>query len=206
MQGSDWAIVFATLLGPVLAVQAQKWVESLREYRNRQMWVFSTLMATRAAQLHPDHVRALNMIEMAFYGRRPFGLFRWQTKAERAVVDAWYEYLDDLGLAADQIDVARRMNLFVTLLATMASAVGLRFDRMQITKSVYFPIAHGEQEREQNAIRRLLIGVLSGETPLKMDVTSLPVIQEALDAQLELHRKAASALSDGALKVEVKAQ
>jgi hypothetical protein len=67
MTTSDWAIVSATLLGPILAVQAQKWLERWRDYRNRKMWVFQTLMATRAARLEAEHVRALNMIDLVFY-------------------------------------------------------------------------------------------------------------------------------------------
>jgi hypothetical protein len=201
MVSSDWAIVLATLAGPVLAVQAQKWVEGVREYRNRKLWVFSTLMATRAARLSLDHVRALNMIEMAFYGRRVFGV-RHQKKSEREVVDAWYDYLDDLGVDPNQIDITRRTNLFIGLLFKMAADVGLRFDRMQITKSVYMPVAHGEAEMQEQELRRRALDVFSGTSPLKMEVTSFPVDPNALAAQIELQQKMSGALEDGALKIK----
>ncbi|MGZ7172458.1 DUF6680 family protein [Burkholderia gladioli] len=64
----------ATLLGPVLAVQAQKWVERAREATNRKQSVFTTLMATRQSRVSIDHVRALNSIDLAFYGRRVLGV------------------------------------------------------------------------------------------------------------------------------------
>ena len=52
-KGADIAIVVATLLGPVLAVQAQKWLERGREITQRRAWIFRTLMATRATNLSP---------------------------------------------------------------------------------------------------------------------------------------------------------
>lgn len=37
---SDILTIIALLVGPVLAVQAQKWVERVREAKNRREWVF----------------------------------------------------------------------------------------------------------------------------------------------------------------------
>jgi hypothetical protein len=96
---SDWLIVAATIAGPVLAVQAQKWIERFRERRGRKLWVFQQLLATRAARLSADHVQALNMIDLVFYGSYFFGIHR-RSKGEQAVIDAWREYLDQLGTRA----------------------------------------------------------------------------------------------------------
>ena len=67
----DWSIAIiaaATLLGPVLAVQAQKWLERGRAIKERRLTIFRTLMATRAAMLSPSHVEALNAVPVDFYG------------------------------------------------------------------------------------------------------------------------------------------
>jgi hypothetical protein len=77
------AIMFATVMGPILAVQAQKIIERHREKRHRQIWIFRTLMATRAAALSAGHVEALNAVPIEFY----------RTKK---IVDSWKEYLDYL--------------------------------------------------------------------------------------------------------------
>jgi hypothetical protein len=55
---SDWVIAGCTLLGPVLAVQAQKWVEGFREKKARRLTIFRTLMTTRAMVLNPNYVEA----------------------------------------------------------------------------------------------------------------------------------------------------
>jgi len=59
MQVSEILIVCATVVGPILAVQAQKAVERARERRGRKAWLFHSLMATRAARVSPEHVQAL---------------------------------------------------------------------------------------------------------------------------------------------------
>jgi hypothetical protein len=203
MEGKDWAIIFATLGGPILAVQAQKWIEGLREYRQRKMWVFTTLMATRGARLHLDHVRALNMIETAFFGRRAFGI-RFQRKTERTVCNEWQEYLADLSLDIAQVNWPRRDGLFVDLLMSIATDVGFDFDRNHITQSVYSPFAHGEAEYEQTMLRKAMLEVVNGRVALKMNIEKFPFVQAAVDAQVDLQQKLAAALADGALVVEVK--
>lgn len=205
---NELAIIVATLLGPILAVQAQKAVERARERHSRKSWVFHQLMATRAARVSAEHVQALNMIDLAFYGNRVLGSHR-RSKSEQAVIDAWREYHDHLNTKAD--DEALRIwhvngdELFTNLLFSMAENVGYKFDRVQLKKGAYSPIAHGELEDQQKALRNLTIGVLSGELPLKMEVTSLPLHEEALKSQLELQSKLSSALDGrGALSVVVK--
>lgn len=91
MTVSDWMIIAATLCGPILAVQAQKAIEAARESRGQKSWVFHQLMATRAARVSPQHVQALNTIDLTFYGRRRF---RGRSEQEQAVLDRWKEYHD----------------------------------------------------------------------------------------------------------------
>jgi hypothetical protein len=201
------SIIVATLLGPILAVQAQKAVERARERHNRKAWVFHTLMATRAARVSADHVQALNMIDLVFYGRRILGIHR-RSKTESAVLDAWHEYLDHLNTKYEKENLslwaAKGDELFVNLLFALAVDVGFRFDRVQLKKGAYSPIAHGEFEFEQQQLRKLAIDLLSGEQPLRMEVTGFPINKEALKSQLDLQAKLAAALEGrGRLSVEV---
>jgi hypothetical protein len=65
----DWsaaAIVVATVMGPILAVQAQKYLERHQDRRKAKDTIFRVLMSTRASRLSAQHVQALNGIEMAF--------------------------------------------------------------------------------------------------------------------------------------------
>ncbi len=204
----DWLVVAATIAGPILAVQAQKWVERLRERRHRKLWVFQQLMATRAARVSADHVQALNMIDLVFYGSYFFGIHR-RSKTEHTVIDAWREYHDHLNTKFDKeaapVWNTRTDELFTNLLFAIAKDVHFKFDRVQLKKGVYSPQAHDELELEQRLIRKLILKLLSGENALKMAVTSLPVDEEALKAQVATSKALSEALSGkGTLTVTVK--
>ena len=92
---SEWIMVGAVSVAPLLAVQVQKYLEILRERRSRKVNVFQTLMATRAARVSAAHVQALNMIDIEFYGRRIFW-FVFRTRSEKGILEAWKIYLDHL--------------------------------------------------------------------------------------------------------------
>jgi len=167
------AIVFATIIGPILAVQAQKWVETLRERRGRKLGVFQTLMATRAARTSPDHVKALNMLDLVFYGTRILGKPR-RTTTEQTVLDAWHEYLDHLNTKFDPASLAvwsaNGDELFTNLLFAIAADVHFKFDRVQLKKGAYSPMAHSNLETEQTAIRKQLLQLLGGERALNVHI------------------------------------
>ena len=65
---TDILTILAVFLAPVVAVQVQKWLEVFREQRARKLWIFKTLMATRAATVSQEHVQALNMIDWSSGG------------------------------------------------------------------------------------------------------------------------------------------
>jgi hypothetical protein len=208
LETKDWLVILATIAGPILAVQAQKWVERLRERHNRKLRVFERLMATRAARLSAEHVQALNMIDLVFYGSYFFGIHR-RSKTEQVVIDAWREYLDQLSTrAADAAAVsvwnARNDELFINLLFAIAKDVHYKFDRVQLKKGAYSPQAHGDLELEQNMIRKLVLKLLSGENALKMDVASFPADENALKTQLAANKALSDALTGkGTLNVTI---
>ncbi|MDN7544776.1 DUF6680 family protein [Burkholderia cenocepacia] len=170
---SDWAIVAATLAGPVLAVQAQKWVERAREKGLRKNQVFQALMATRANRVDPEHVRALNLIDLVFYGRQNRGRAT-RSKAEQAVIDAWHEYHDHLNTeipedaAAGAAFFASREELFVNLLAAMAAERRYLFDRVRLKKGGYTPMAHGKADELRAQVLMGAAEVLAGKTPIRV--------------------------------------
>lgn len=199
--------VLALLLGPVFAVQAQKYLDAIKERGNRKGWVFHLLMASRANRLSTDHVTALNSIDLVFFGRR---VIRWiyRTEAEEKVLTEWHEYLDHLSTPAKEDQAsqdawnARGQELFIDLLVAMATERGFVFDRVQIAKGVYFPTAHGDLDLEQRLLRRLGVRLLAGETRLKMDVMSMPSDPQAVTAGKQLRDGLLDALSGkGALHV-----
>jgi hypothetical protein len=110
------------------------------------------------------------MIDLTFYG----GGQRKRSKKDQQVLDAWKEYLDHLYITrpTDQSSAinwdARRDDLFFDLLDVTAQNVGYSFDKVQIKRGAYSPVAHGVWEQDLLKIRTSLLGVLSGNPPLKI--------------------------------------
>ena len=206
---SEWVIIFATLMGPILAVQAQKFLEGLREHRNGKLWVFRTLMTTRRQRVSIDHVRALNMIDVSFYGIRVC-FKHWQTRAEKKVAGAWKGYLDNLTTETEGWPEARlevlwsdREKLFSALLVAIAASVDFNFDELHIRKAGYIPIAHSDTEIKQQQLLDSAVGVLQGRQTLKMDVVSFPPNEQTAAAHRQMISQLVAASKDGVLKVSV---
>jgi hypothetical protein len=83
MNVDTWAVVFATIIGPVAAVFITRWNDHRREARDRLLHVYRTLMATRRVAISEEHVAAINLIEVDFHGVKP-------------VIEAWSAYLTHL--------------------------------------------------------------------------------------------------------------
>ena len=78
----------AVFIGPIVAVRLTRYLDNKKEARERRLWIFKTLMATRATTLSPHHIEALNRIDLEFDGK---------SLGDREVIDAWKAYLDLLG-------------------------------------------------------------------------------------------------------------
>jgi hypothetical protein len=163
---TEWINISAIILGPILAVQAQRVVESIRERQNGRRAIFHELMATRASRVSPSHVRALNMIDLAFQG-------------QPSVLEVWKGYLDHLNsgssIPQDDANAAARMQawfdrgeiLLNDLLYEMSRVVRYKFDRVQLRRAIYAPIAITQSEADWELIRKRLAVVLSSEELLR---------------------------------------
>jgi Family of unknown function (DUF6680) len=157
VNASQWIMVAAMLLGPILAVQIQKFLEASRELRRTRMNLFHTLMQTRGNRLDPAHVQALNSIDLLFH-------------KDKKVVDAWRIYHDhltslDRSSSDAQLDqwVKRDEDYLVELLAALSRVLGYDFDTVRLKRAIYAPRAHAEHQSDSEMIRRSLADILSGK-------------------------------------------
>ncbi|AMU07319.1 hypothetical protein A2T82_13920 [Burkholderia cenocepacia] len=173
MTDGEWVIAFATLAGPIVAIQLQKYLERRSQKLERKLRVFHMLMATRGAQLSADHANALNQIDIVFYGVVSKGSAK-RTKTEQTVLDRWHEYHDTLSAAvpttpdAQQAFFNSRHEQFVTMLEAMAVDLDYHFDRVQLKKGGYWPSIHGEATFAQVDLIKSAADVFSGRKPLKI--------------------------------------
>ena len=158
------AVIFATLVGPILAVQIQKLLEIRRALLERKLTVLRTLMTQRFA-LSSTNVEAFNSVPIEFYG-------------EADILNAWRAYLAHMGVnpastVAGQWE-ATRVDLYFALLKKMAEHLKYKFDFVQLKNDFYSPQLHGDVEQDQATIRRGLADVLSGKSAMPMDVRNFP--------------------------------
>ena len=199
------ATIFATLVGPILAVQAQKALEFARERQNRKVWVFTQLMMTRQQRLSPDHVRALNLIDVTFYGHKVFGLFQRRSKADEEVINAWKTYRTRLFAKPNDMSLelwgSKHTESFFTLLKTMAIATGYKFGDAELETSSYAPQAYANREAQEETIRDLALKVLKGDQALTLNVAAFPEPTDASRALQSAIAKLGSAVDDAGIKV-----
>ena len=157
-----WLVIAAVILGPILALWAQRYSERRREERSRKLWLFRELMATRTIRLSGRHVEALNHIDLEFDPNK---------KADAKVLAAWKMYLDVLSdtPTEDAQRAARyekREECFVDLMWEIGQHLGFSFDKIAIKRGAYSPIAHGELEDDQMLIRKGIVELLTGKRAL----------------------------------------
>jgi hypothetical protein len=141
-----WAIVAATGLGPIVAVAITLWRTEVTSKYNRRVHVFRTLMATRRVGISPDHVNALNLVEVDYYGC---------DKVEAA----WSEYKDHLNNSGKPEDDAWRETkekLLAKLLFEIAAVLGFNIPAIDIFKGGYAPLGWAHREYRQLAAMEYL--------------------------------------------------
>lgn len=170
--------ILAIVVGPVAAVLVARIHDKNNEEKERKLQIFRILFFTRAESLSRDHVAALNRIDLEFKNQGK----------DKAVINAWKEYLDHLGLGARIPDHAhifqheqwytKCQELHVNLLYEMGRVVGYDFDKTHIKNSAYSPQLYGNTEKEQTQLRRLLLEVLEGKRPIPLEEFSRAPTEE----------------------------
>lgn len=166
---SDWLVIAAIIIAPILAVQIQKFIESRKFLKERKMHVFRTLMSTRATPLSPLHVEALNMIDIVFH-------------KDKRIVDAWKLLLDNFAnYPKDPKDstyqtrlsasTEKSNELLTDLLYEMAKSLNYDFDKVHLKRGAYIPKGYADFELEQNFIRRSLVELFLGQKSIPINIT-----------------------------------
>jgi hypothetical protein len=153
----EWLTVVAILLGPVLALAAQRVLDRMREKRQNRLRLFMALMSTRAAQLSPAHVQALNSIDV---------VFNTESKEDRDIRAAWRNVLQHMNVGTElpPADWPDRLNdLKADLYLVMGKAVGYTYTIDYLKRAIYSPRGYTDAEQDQIALRQALTKAVTQE-------------------------------------------
>jgi hypothetical protein len=177
--GMAWAIVFATLFGPIFAVLISLWRERRTALYNRRLQVFRTLMATRKVGVSAEHVTALNMVEVDFYKCA-------------TVESAWQHYKTHLDVhtdtpAADAAWMEERETRLAKLLCAIGAVLDFKIPAIEIFKGGYAPKGWMIREGRQMAALEYLNALSSGTKAVPVEITSPPAPKKASEPTSHVH-------------------
>ncbi len=181
----EWITILAIVVGPLLAVLITVWLERRRRDYERRHNVFRSLMKTRRTWANPEHVEALNLVEIEFHGysyvlekyRELIGYFETGLARRDDETDARYA----------ERQAERHSNLLSALLLAMSKHLGYGHNQFEILRGGYSPILHGQIEEEQTKIRKLFAGLHDGTMVLPVGVVDFrhpsKILEEARVAE-----------------------
>lgn len=153
------ATIVAVILGPILAVCVTRYIDESRLKQTRRMDVFRTLMRTRRMRLNPDHVGALNLVEIEFYG-------------ENAVIESWKAYWTHLRQALpvdpnqQQQFLRDQEGLLTKLLHAIAKTLEFNIEQLEIFEGGYVPQGWVDDDQSVRVMRALILEILNGRRGL----------------------------------------
>ncbi|MGH6790297.1 MAG: DUF6680 family protein [Pseudolabrys sp.] len=163
MNIDTWAVVLATIIGPVSAVFITRWNDHRREDRNRRLHVYRVLMATRRSNISEDHVAAINLVEVEFHGVTP-------------VIEAWSAYLTHLNTPSPSNATEaqhgqwneRRGELLAILLVKIAAHLGITKGEIEILHGGYAPQGWATRDQRLVDIQNYAIRLSQGQAVVPM--------------------------------------
>jgi hypothetical protein len=193
MTTNEVLTLIALVGGPISAVLITRYLDDLRQYRARRMDVFRTLMRTRRTALHPDHIGALNLVEIE-YANDPQVLTAWKAlftnfgstlgrlEVERTEGLTDQKQIDARNQAFGTRAVQERQKLLAKLLHAMARVLGFKIEQLEIFEGGYTPQLWANVENDQEVIRKYVVELAHGRATVPMAVIDYRVAPSAAGA------------------------
>ena len=155
----DWAVVGATLFGPVVAVWLTLWSQSRFLRKQDRRALFTVMMRNRRHILNADFVGALNLVPIHFHSDKK--VIERYSKLMATVSDTNWENPKSVPVLNEQVDTN-----VAFLLHEMSKAVGTPIEQLDILRGAYAPQGWKDKENSQTAMQEAVMALLSGRRPL----------------------------------------
>ena len=140
----------AIIVGPMLALLVSRYLDDRRDKNARRMDIFRTLMRTRRTPIYPEHVGALNLVEIEFSNNAEVGsawkaLFEHfgdqhaRSGGEVISPDMPPEEAMRRNQAFDKRLSDERQRLLAKLMHAVAKDLGFKVEQLEIFEGGYTP-------------------------------------------------------------------
>lgn len=130
---SDWAIVLATLVGPIAAVLISLKLESLRAKRTRRQGLLTTLLNTMNHPGDPGYQMAVKAVAVEF-------------RNDAEVMKAHREFMNSANLGPDSAVAAQTHQKMVALLTVMFARLGTKVSEDDVRGMSYTSVGFVQRE------------------------------------------------------------
>lgn len=177
----DVLTLIAIFSGPVLAIMVSRYLENRKEVKERKLNVFRTLMRTRRTPVVPEHVGALNLIEIEFHDNERV-LTAWRDLLRHFAATHPRRPDEDITGPMDAHErrsrderfdrrlAQERQSLLAKLLHAIGKDIGFKAEQLDIFEGGYTPQGWEDYEIENRLIRRFTLDLLAGQRYLPVGV------------------------------------
>lgn len=161
----DWAVVAATLFGPIFAVAITLWHQSRSEERRCRADLFAAMMRYRRHPASPEFVGSLNIVPVHF--RKHYLVMQRYSELMELFEDAQWSNKDEQirRRLLDRVDTK-----IAYLLSAISEALGQKIEQLQILKGGYAPQGWQDDENMMRSSRLQLQALLEGKAALPVIV------------------------------------
>jgi hypothetical protein len=158
---AEWLTIAAIILGPILAVATQLWVQSRKAKRDAKLWVFNALMANRATPVNANFVQAFNLIDAVFYDNS-------EVREKRRECLTIVSNASGPNLTPPEAE--RLKDRVAEMLSKMGSELGYEFDHTEIKDTGYYPVGFAQVDTAAAALREKGLAVLEGRATISVAI------------------------------------
>ncbi len=177
-----WLTLAAIVAGPVFGAWFALHLQNRQQRKERRFDVFRTLMRTRRAPISPEHVGALNLVEIEFHDAphvisawkallQHFGTPHSRHANEEVTPETPANEAMERNARFGQRIFEERARLLSKLLHAMGASLGLKLEQLDIYEGGYTPEGWLAVEGEQAAARQMFAQIARGDRAFPIEVT-----------------------------------
>jgi hypothetical protein len=163
LRSIEWITIIAIVVGPIVAVLTQLWIQQYNKKRDQKLFVYAQLSSNRATWANIDFVRAMNLVDVVFYKNRA-------VREKRAKLMTHIKKTTGADGILQPVDWDKAKDVFAEMLDLMGKELGFDFEHTEIKDSAYYPVAHETLDRLAIEMREKAMEVLNGKRGLNVIV------------------------------------